>query len=726
MSDFRVEFLGGTLWLTILLGLALVGLVFLYYRRTTPPVSRPIRWLLIGLRSLAVAALFLSLAQPIISYTTANEQQKRMAVFIDRSRSMNLPLSASGGQTRSAEVQALLDGSALAPLRDKIDLTYFAFAESLDVSADGKALSGRATDPGQALKQLRQSSATAPYDYTVMVSDGRVTEGEALPDAAASFDRPLYTVAVGDSITTSDLALDRVDYNEVVYAGRPTEVSAVISQRGEFTARPQLQLFEGGKVLTQKIVELPGDGKTGEASLTYTPSASGRMILDLNLTSESDEANTRNNRQKFSVRVLKSKLRILLYSSSVNQEYAYLNRFLGTSPDYEVVRVIDANGGDRLGERFPDTKEKLNSYDLVILLDPDLSRISGYYDQIVSYLSDRSGSLWLFMGEQYARSAPGNQLETLFPIKVASSRIRAMQYGRYHLTPDQQMIFHPAVKLAETREEIMAAWANQPPFSQAVPIDSLRSGAVALAYWENPGGDKQYAMAMRRMKGGKVLAVAIAPFWHWAMLPFGVGGDAGYYKNLMSGTIRWLTAGDESDRVTFAPEKPIFQSGEEVTFVGSAHDEGFRPIENAGGSVVLVSAKGDSTVAQVLPEPGKPGRYRANVGALPSGTYDYHAELTAENVRLGRFDGKTAVDEVDRETAFGDVDWTALAQASAVSGGMFASYRDIGPLVNALDTTPTRVETRHDIRLWDNLILLLIILGSLSAEWILRKQRQLL
>jgi hypothetical protein len=288
------------------------------------------------------------------------------------------------------------------------------------------------------------------------------------------------------------------------------------------------------------------------------------------------------------------------------------------------------------------------------------------------------------------------------------------------------MIFHPAVKLGETREEIVSAWANQPPFSQAVPVDSLRTGGVALAYWENPDGDKEYAMAVRRMKGGKILAMAVAPLWHWAMLPYGVGGDASYYKNLVSGTVRWLTAGDESDRVTFAPDKPIFQSGEDVIFTGSARDEGFRPIENAGGSIVLVSAKGDSTVAQVLAEPGKPGRYRANVGPLPAGTYDYHAELTAENVRLGRFEGKTAVDEIDRETAFGDVDWTALAQASRVSGGTFVSYRDVGPLVNALDTTPTREETRHDIRLWDNLILLLIILVSLSAEWIIRKQRQLL
>lgn len=725
MSDLRIEFLGGNLWVTVLLGLALIGLVVLYYRRTTPPVSRFIRRLLIVLRALAVAALFLALAQPIISYTTSTRQPKRMAVLIDRSRSMTLPLAPSGEQTRAAEAQALLENSPLVALQDRLDITAFPFAESLVVSSEENLLSGRATDPGKALAQLRQASVTAPFDYILMISDGRATEGEPLAEAVTAFNRPLYTVAVGDSVSSADLALEQVESNEVVYADKPTEVKAIISQRGEFTVRPQVQLLEGGRVLAQKIIDLPGDGKTGEVSLTYTPSKPGRIILDLELSSQSEEANTRNNRQKFSVRVLKSKLRILLYSSSVNQEFAFLNRFLSSTADYEVVRVIDGAGGDRLGDRFPDTKEKLNSFDLVILLDPDLTRISGYYDQIISYLSDRAGSLWLFMGETYLRTAPGNRLETIFPLKIASDRSRTIQYGRFHVSPDQQMIFHPAVKLGETREDNLSLWANQPPFTQAAPVDSLRSGATALAY-RDAGGEMAYAMAMRRMKGGKILAVAVAPFWHWAMLPYGVGGDAAPYKNLLSGTVRWLTAGDESDRVTFAPEKPIFQSGEEVVFSGSARDEGFRPIDNAGGSVVLVSATGDSSVAQILPVPDRPGRYRAVIGALPAGTYDYHAELAAENVRLGRFEGKTAVDEIDRETAFGDVDWTALAQAARVSGGMFVSYRDIGPLINAVDSTPRRVETKHDIRLWDNLILLLIILGTLSAEWIIRKQRQLL
>ncbi len=427
------------------------------------------------------------------------------------------------------------------------------------------------------------------------------------------------------------------------------------------------------------------------------------------------------------MRVLKSKLRVLLYSSSINQEYAFLNRFLTGRDDYEVVSVIDAAGGDRFGARFPDTQEKLNSFDVVIMIDPDLGRLSSHYDRFKTYLADRGGAILLFMGEVYAGSAAGSRLESLFPLALTSGRSRSPHYGKYHLRPDPRMIFHPSLKLAETREDIAAVWASQPPFTLAVPIDSVRADGVALAYVEGEGDWlRGCAMAMREVRAGKVLAIAVAPFWHWAFFPVGVGAETAPYGNFLGGTIRWLTAGDESDRISLKPAKEVFQNGEAVTFAGTAYDEGFRPIENAGGDLIVVSDKGDSSSARILPDPVRPGKYAVQLGALAPGTYSYRATMMAETVRLGHFEGKFAVDDIDREIAFGDVDWTAMQAAARNSHGLFASYKNPVPLLDKIDLTRIRVSRGHEIRLWDNLVLLLIVIGALSLEWIIRKQRQLL
>jgi hypothetical protein len=223
-----------------------------------------------------------------------------------------------------------------------------------------------------------------------------------------------------------------------------------------------------------------------------------------------------------------------------------------------------------------------------------------------------------------------------------------------------------------------------------------------------------------------VLASAVAPFWHWAFLPVGVGGDVSIYKDFIAGTIRWLTISDESDRINFRPGKEVFQSGEEVVFEGTVHDEGFRPIADAVGDLTIWSEDNDTTLARIVPDPNKAGKYYSHVGIIPPGTYNYKAELQAESVRLGQFEGKFAVDEIDRETALTEVDWTNLAQTSKNSGGLFASYHDPTPIVDAIDMTRTTVEETRDIKLWNHLILLLIIIISLSFEWFIRKRRQLL
>ena len=726
MSRVSIEFLGGHLWLTILLGLIFLAASFLYYRRTTPPLGPGMRRLLFALRGLALVMLFLSLTQPILSFSETSRLKKRMAVLLDRSASMNLPVRPPDQTSRLQQASELLTASTTAPLRDNLDVTYYAFAESLDVSDDGKNLSGKATDFGRAIKQLRQMMAVNPYDYVLVLSDGRATEGEDLADAAGALERPLFTIAVGDSGRIDDINLADVEYNDVMYVGRQSEIKANLSQQGRIDGRLQIQLSEGNTVLAQKTDDPPGDGRTGQYTLAFTPTKPGKSFLTVTV-SAGNETNVDNNRRRFAVRVLKSKLNVLLYSSSLNQEYAFVNRYLAGRDDIEVTRVIDAPGGDRLGERFPNDQERLNSFDLVIMLDPNLNRITNSYDQLISYMTDRGGGVWILMGEEYSRSAFGNRLETLVPLAVAAPRMQPVRYGKYRIAPDLQMIFHPVNKLAETRDEIISAWNGQPPFTLFVPIDSVRAHAVTLGYvTDENGGAKTPAVAFKRYGAGKILAVAVAPFWHWAFYPVGVGGDASAYREMLSGSIRWLTISDESDRANFKPVKEIFQNGESVAFDGYVRDEGFRPIEGGTGNLTVISTSGDSAISAVTPQPGTSGKYQADVGVLSPGTYRYHAELFADSVRLGRYEGEFAVDDIDRETAFSEVDWTNLAQAALSSRGVFASYRDVQPIIDAVDITQTSFQQTHDIRLWNHLALLVIIISALSVEWFIRKNRQLL
>ncbi len=208
MSRIELHFMSGQVWLAILICLVFWGVVYLYYRRTTPPLGGVMRWTLMILRALAVGALFVVLTQPIMSFTTSSSLKKRMAVLLDRSGSMHQPLTPPDGATRLEKAEEILAGSGFAPLRDNLEIDYFSFAESLDVSARGVNLSGRESNPGLALAQMRAISRTQPYDYLLLVSDGRATIGEDPADAARTVGCPVNTIAVGDSSQSTDLALE--------------------------------------------------------------------------------------------------------------------------------------------------------------------------------------------------------------------------------------------------------------------------------------------------------------------------------------------------------------------------------------------------------------------------------------------------------------------------------------------------------------------------------------
>jgi len=727
MHDLQVQFVSGNLWLAVLFCLLFWLVTWLYYRRTTPPLGRGLRILLAALRIIAIGAIFLSLAQPILNFSTRTEIKKKAVVLTDRSGSTNNPLNPDNSISRIQKIDEILDGAVFKQLNDNMDVDYYSFAESLSITEDGRDLMGNKSNPGVALEQLKRLSGINPPDYVFILSDGRVTAGRPLVEAVGDLGSPVYTVAVGDSVRDDDVALDNIIYDDVVYAGYKTDIKAIVSQRGDFDSRLSLTLKDGNKILAQETEGLPGDEKTGEYTINYTPNVPGRLILDLNINSGDRDGNKLNNQRKFYVRVLKSRIRVLLYSSSLNQEYGFLNRYLKSRDDIEVVSVIDATGGDRLGERFPASQEALNSFDALILIDPDLNRLSDDYDRLNSYLTDRGGGIMVLMGPISARSVKGNRLAGFLPLALSGGGASALNYGEFHIVPDQQMIFHPTLMLADNRDEIVAKWVNQPPFTLSLNVDSLQSGAVTLGYLDDPGRDRRMpVLAFRRQGAGKIMASAVAPFWHWAFYPIGIGGDDKDYRQFMASTLRWLTLGEESDRVNFGPLADVFQSGEEVIFTGLARDEGYRPITSAGGEVILVSENGDTVSAAITAASGKTGRYRADPGVLPPGSYNYRAELRAEGIDLGRFEGRLAVDETDRETALSDVDWTALELAATASGGEFVSYLNPEDLIGNIDFSTVKRWRQHEIRLWDNTVVLIIILVALSLEWFIRKRRQLL
>ena len=110
IRDGRFDFAYGPHpFIAIVLFLLIPLLVWFVYRRTTRPVTRHWKNLLIGLRSAVLMLLLLLLMRPVITTFEVNPQETYLAVLVDDSASMQIG-DVAGFQSRQQAVADALYG----------------------------------------------------------------------------------------------------------------------------------------------------------------------------------------------------------------------------------------------------------------------------------------------------------------------------------------------------------------------------------------------------------------------------------------------------------------------------------------------------------------------------------------------------------------------------------------------------------------------------------------
>ena len=106
---------------------------------------------------------------------------------------------------------------------------------------------------------------------------------------------------------------------------------------------------------------------------------------------------------------------VLLVSSRPDYEVGFFKRLFEKSDRYEIKLLQTGTKAPGRKVNFPAKQTEINRYDLIILHDPDPRSLQQSQQVIVSYLSDRGGSLWLLLGEQFAARGPVGWFNELMP-----------------------------------------------------------------------------------------------------------------------------------------------------------------------------------------------------------------------------------------------------------------------------------------------------------------------
>ncbi|MDA0875178.1 MAG: hypothetical protein O3C45_08990, partial [Bacteroidetes bacterium] len=231
-------------------------------------------------------------------------------------------------------------------------------------------------------------------------------------------------------------------------------------------------------------------------------------------------------------------------------------------------------------------------------------------------------------------------------------------------------------------------------------------------------------LAVMRRGQVKTAALTAHGFWRWTLVPEDLEPEAARFAQLMGNLVQWLYAADDDRLVRVSPVESSFAEGESILFRGEVYDEALRPLPDASLALRLTSPSG-----QVFPyemQPQGNGRFSLDLGALPAGAYTFRATAAFEDAEVGTDGGAFSVGRRTLEYRQTRADFDLMRQIASRSGGAMVVSSDVSGLAEAIRSAatyrPATESSLSQIRLWQRLPFLAVILLLLTLEWFFRKR----
>lgn len=703
----------------VLLGAAgtALGASILAYRATVPPVSPAQRWTLTLLRSAGLYLLFVLIGEPLLTVIQRAEEPPSVLLLIDNSESMAI-------RDRLGDRRAILGNVLKSDALRSLELAVPVRAVSFDRTVrpmgravpDSLTLRGSVTNIAAALRYAQTAGEAANIRAVVLVTDGNVTEGANPVYEAQELGLPVFTVGVGDSLEQKDLIVRSVLTNDVTYKGNRVPVQATIHSAGFAGERVEVVLRGNGDVLDRSMLTLDAGSRDYRVSLAFTAKNEGRQKLTTEVSSLPGELTNANNKASFFVRVLKSKMKVVLLTGVPSMDVAFVRRALGSDPNVDLQAFVGGKNGEfSVGQL---TTALLAQVDCLVLVGlPEAGTPVQILDEIRQ--AAESGKPLLII---LSRSVDIRKLDLLTP---------AMPFTVQNPLTNELQVF-PSVPDRQRQNAIMRlddAMAAFDGWSAVAPVFRWQSGFRAkaesevLAYVRFQSATLTDPLILsRNVNRHKSIAVTGYGVWRWNMLADVPAGSTPVLDRFLSNSVRWLTTRDEDRRVQVQPVRQQVTAAEPVEFAALVYDESYRPLDGAQVSVTIRS--GLQTVQLDLASAGN-GQYTGSADPLPEGEYTFTASAKAGAATLGDDQGAFSVGRVNTEFLETRLNRPLLEQLAIRSGGKFYGAGTLDGLAQDVRALPTFVPREQvkisETDLWNSPWLLGAVVLLFGTEWLLRK-----
>jgi uncharacterized membrane protein len=765
-------------------GAVLLLTIFLYFRRQGLPIW--VRIVLAVTRLVVLGLIVAVIFEPTATLKQTHTVKRRLPILVDVSESMSvkdqrkrsedigeaavalgiLPPSSTpedvkrssmaldGKQRGAVDSASRLDlatsllsksaGEMLGAIDADLDVSYHAFGETMHRLGDGKNDSLAAlkadspgTSIGGALEALAKTERGTPLAGVVLLSDGLDTSSrrvEAVVRDLGTRGIPVYTVPVGIA-DPDDVSIRNVIMQDVAFTGDKVPVRVQLQSKGYEKRTAELTVSLNGRGVARQSVTFEGGLQFVEIFFNVDVAERGAARIGVEIEAFSDESTAANNRVERSVRVVNEKINVLCIEGSARWEFRYLRAMLKRDPRINATFIATraqpglAQGSSEYIAKFPEDREEAFAYDLVILGDVDSSFFSvEAFKRLEELVKERGGSLLMLCGARFApASYAGTPVERMLPVRFdPDAPWEDIDESVYPvLTPEGRSSL--VMTLETDQQENDLVWSRVAPLYRVPPLLAPRPGATVLAELSDTQSraERYPLVAWQRYGTGKCMMMASDRFW---LLRYKMGDK--YHWRAWSQSIQFLTLSrlmGEHKRIRLETDRASYPVDGQVMLYAHLLDDEFEPVTQPGFEIEVSAldidgAAGDPQRVTLRPDKSTPGLYEGYFSPPREG--GYRVEANASDRPLSN-STEFQVADLRPELANTDMQIDHLRRIAELSGGEVLSALEFQKLPALLNLEPHITTVRIDRPLWDNSLVVLVLVALLGFEWILRRRYDL-
>lgn len=736
--------IAGPIALGLLIGGAVLTAAVITYRRVGASSTVRDRVVLGALRAAALLLVVGCLFRPMLLLSSPVPQRNFVGILVDDSRSMQI---ADGGrETRADIARGALgrDSALLTALRERFQVRLFRFGATLERVSDPGALAFNAVETrlGDAIASARQELDAVPLSGLIVLSDGAdnasgAVDAELMALRARSV--PIFAVGIGADRFERDAEIERIDVPRQVLEGSSFMATVLVRQRGFEGERVPLVVEDGGRVIAREEITLPPDGTAMPVRIPVTVRDAGPRALRFHIPVRAQEHVTRNNERHALVDVRKRREKILYVEGEPRYEVRFIRDAVQADSNIQLVVLqrtaeekflrLNVDGPAELASGFPTSRAELFRYRAIILGSIEASAFTQeQLRMLADFVSVRGGGM-LFLGGRSAFAEggySGTPLADVLPVYVDGDAVPDSLTPLYELTTriTPTGTAHPVTQPARGRASSDTSPILKVPVTSVNTVPRVKPGAITLLEG-TAGRYRQPVLVYQRYGRGLAVALPIQDSFLWYMHADVPVEDA-TYRTLWRQLLRWLTS-DTPEQLRVTASSDRVRPGGSVVIRAELADSSFVRRNDARLEARVTSPSGKLTDVPLEWVVDRDGEYRGTYTSDEIGVHAVKVTAGATDARARASDSTfVAVADLDAEFYGAEMRKPLLQRLADETGGRFYTPATMKNLPADIALSKRGVTVVNQMDLWDMPVVLVLLVGLLSAEWAYRRRKGLL